>query len=384
MNNSLIIIRKLTNFEKYFDFKGNMNFNEINNYFLLLVSILLAFGVTFMFIPTIIRMARYKKLFDEVDERKLHTEQIPRLGGVGFFAGLVISVLLFVNTSQFIGFGGFVAGLFILFFIGLKDDILVIAPLTKFIGQLTATVIVVYFGNTIITDLHGFFGFHEIHWILGFGITVFVFLVTINAFNFIDGVDGLSSSIGVVVSGAFGIWFVLVEQFDLAIISFALVASLLAFIRYNVFAPKSKIFMGDTGSMIIGFVVSFLAVNFNELNIETTKDSAFFILPAPAVAFGVLIIPYFDMLRVMYIRLLKGQKVFHPDKNHLHHLLLRIGLTHKQVVASLVLFNIVFIGIVYYLSSFVTIRRLLLLEMLIALGVSFIPEAIVKRKEKRL
>lgn len=361
-----------------------MNFNEINNYFLLLVSILLAFGVTFMFIPTIIRMARYKKLFDEVDERKLHTEQIPRLGGVGFFAGLVISVLLFVNTSQFIGFGGFVAGLFILFFIGLKDDILVIAPLTKFIGQLTATVIVVYFGNTIITDLHGFFGFHEIHWILGFGITVFVFLVTINAFNFIDGVDGLSSSIGVVVSGAFGIWFVLVEQFDLAIISFALVASLLAFIRYNVFAPKSKIFMGDTGSMIIGFVVSFLAVNFNELNIETTKDSAFFILPAPAVAFGVLIIPYFDMLRVMYIRLLKGQKVFHPDKNHLHHLLLRIGLTHKQVVASLVLFNIVFIGIVYYLSSFVTIRRLLLLEMLIALGVSFIPEAIVKRKEKRL
>lgn len=359
-----------------------MNIFQIDNNIILIVSVFVAFFVTYITIPTIIRMARFKNLFDEIDERKLHTGQIPRLGGVGFFAGLLISVLLFVNTSEMVGFGGVIAGLFILFLIGIKDDILVIAPLTKLIGQLIATTIIVFFGNTMITNLHGFFGIHEIHWAIGFVITVFVFLVTINAFNFIDGVDGLSSSIGLIVATTFGVWFLLVKEYNIAIIAFSLVAALLAFIRYNVFSKKSKIFMGDTGSMIIGFIVSFLAVHFNQMNIDIV-NSPYFILPAPAVAFGILIIPYFDMLRVMYIRTLKGQKIFYPDKNHLHHLLLRLDFSHKQVVLTLVSFNVAFIALVFYLSSFVTIRRLLLIELIIILLASFIPEILVKRKERK-
>jgi UDP-GlcNAc:undecaprenyl-phosphate/decaprenyl-phosphate GlcNAc-1-phosphate transferase len=359
-----------------------MDIFQIDNNIILITSVLVAFIVTYITIPTIIGMARFKNLFDEIDERKLHTEQIPRLGGVGFFAGLLISVLLFVNTSEMIGFGGIIAGLFVLFLIGIKDDILVIAPLTKLIGQLIATVIIVLFGNTMITDLHGFFGINEIPWLIGFVITVFVFLVTINAFNFIDGVDGLSASIGLTTSAAFGVWFLLVKEYNMAIISFSLVAALFAFIRYNVFSKKSKIFMGDTGSMIIGFIVSFLAVHFNQMNIDVI-DSRYFILPAPAVAFGILIIPYFDMLRVMYIRTIKGQKIFYPDKNHLHHLLLRLGFNHRQVVLTLVLSNMAFIALVFYLSSFLTIRRLLLIELIIVLLASFIPEILVKRKKTK-
>ena len=353
----------------------------INNDIVLIISALIAFLVTYITIPTIIRMSHFKNLFDETNERKLHTENIPRLGGIGFFAGLVISVLLFVDPSEMQCFGSFIAGLIILFFIGLKDDIIVIAPFTKFIGQFLATFIIVIFGNVMITDLHGFFGINEIHWLLGVVITFFVFLVTINAFNFIDGIDGLSSSIGMIASTAFGVWFVLVKEYYLAIISFSMASSLIAFLRFNLFCKKNKIFMGDTGSMIIGFVVSFLAIEFNQKNIGGID--AYHVLPSPAVAFGILIVPYFDMLRVMYIRILKGQKLFNADKNHIHHLFLRLGFSHKQIVLTVSLFNIAFIVLVFYFSSFITIRRLLLIELLIILFASFIPEIIVKRRKNK-
>lgn len=357
--------------------------HNLSNYhivFILTGAALLAFVITYITIPTIIRMSRFKKLFDIIDERKVHSEQIPRLGGMGIFAGLSISVLLFVNPEHFIGFGGFLAGLIILFFVGLKDDILIISPLTKFLGQIIAASIVVFFGGAMITNLHGFFGVNELHPVIGFVLTIIVFLTTTNAFNFIDGVDGLSASLGMTSALAFGIWFFLVGEYQHAIISVALIASLASFVRYNMFSKKNKIFMGDTGAMIIGYLLSFLAVKFNELNLSLDKSNPYFILPAPAVAFSVMIIPYFDMLRVIYIRLLKRKSIFFADKNHLHHLLLELGLSHKQITFLLTFVTILFIGLVYWLSGFVTIRRLLLIVLILALLLSFIPEILVKRK----
>lgn len=359
-----------------------MNINVFEYHYLIIASVIVAFFVSYITIPTIIRMAHHKNLFDEIDERKVHSEKIPRLGGIGFFSGMLISIMLFVDSSTFLGFGGFLSGLFILFLIGLKDDILVIAPLTKLIGQILASVVVIIFSGAMITDFHGFFGIHEIPWVVGFVLTIFVFLVTINAFNFIDGIDGLASSIGVITSSAFGLWFILIDDYNFATIAFTLAAALIAFIRFNVFSKKSKIFMGDTGSMVIGFVVSFLAVQFNELNLGL-EGNKFYILPAPAVTFGILIIPYFDLFRVMYIRLLKGQKIFKPDQNHLHHLFLKLGLSHRMVVQILMVFNVLFIVASFYLSSFVTIRRLILLQLIFALAFSFIPESILKKRNEK-
>ena len=161
--------------------------------------------------------------------------------------------------------------------------------------------------------------------------------------------DGLSASLGMVAATAFGIWFYLVGNYEFAIIAAALVASLMAFVRYNLFSTKNKIFMGDTGSMIIGYMLSFLAIKFNEVDLTLDRTNDFFILPAPAVAFGIMIIPYFDMLRVIYIRLLKRRSIFFPDKNHLHHLLLRLGFSHVKVTFILTTANIIFIIFVYWL-----------------------------------
>ncbi|MBN2662635.1 MAG: undecaprenyl/decaprenyl-phosphate alpha-N-acetylglucosaminyl 1-phosphate transferase [Bacteroidales bacterium] len=354
--------------------------SDFNIVFLLVGAGILAFVITLITIPTIIRMSRFKKLFDIIDERKIHSEQIPRLGGMGIFAGLSISILLFVQAENFLGFGGLLAGLIILFFVGLKDDILIISPLTKFLGQIVAASIVIFFGGVMITDLHGFFGINQLHPIVGFGLTIIVFLATTNAFNFIDGVDGLSASLGITSALAFGIWFFLIEQYQHAIVCVALIASLAGFVRFNLFSKKNKIFMGDTGAMIIGYMLSFLAIKFNELDLSLNNNDPFFILPAPAVAFSVMIVPYFDMLRVIYIRLLKKKSIFFADKNHLHHLLLELGLSHKQITFALTFITMIFIGLVYWLSDFVTIRRLLLVVLILALLLSFIPEILVKRK----
>ncbi len=359
------------------------NLININTNAVIALTFFSAFIICYMTIPTIVRMSYFKKLFDSPDERKVHSAQIPRLGGMAIFAGLIISILLFVNPMKYNCIGGIAAGLVVLFFVGLKDDILIISPLTKFVGQIAAASIVIIFGDAIITNLHGFFGINEIPVYVGFPLTLLIFLVTTNAFNFIDGVDGLSASLGMVAATAFGIWFYLIGNYEFAIIAAALVASLMAFVRYNLFSTKNKIFMGDTGSMIIGYMLSFLAIKFNEVDLTLDRTNDFFILPAPAVAFGIMIIPYFDMLRVIYIRLLKRRSIFFPDKNHLHHLLLRLGFSHVKVTFILTTANIIFIIFVYWLSNFVTIRRLLLIILIAALFLSFIPEYLVKRKEKK-
>ncbi len=359
----------------------NNFFSEANIFVLFLFTFLSGFIITFISIPTVLRMSRFKNLFDEVDDRKVHTTNIPRLGGMGIFAGLTISILLSSNLYQMSYLGAFISSLLILFFIGIKDDILVIAPLTKFIGQILAALVIVLFGDVMITNLHGFFGVFELPYWISIFLTVFVFLVTTNAFNFIDGVDGLSSGIGLLTATIFGFWFFLVKDYQSVIVSLAIIASLAAFLRYNLFSKKDKIFMGDTGSMIVGFIISFLAIQFCENNLNL-KSENYHILPAPAVAFGILIVPYFDMMRVMLIRKIRGKKVFYPDKNHMHHLLLDLGFSHKKIVLILGLFTVLFSIFIFYISQFVSIRRLLLLELIVALIFFLIPEFFSKRKNK--
>jgi len=354
------------------------NFSDI---WLLYLSLLSAFVVAFISIPTIVRVAHTKHLFDEPGIRSAHTNRTPTLGGLAVFAGFVISSEIWIDSSQFPELQYIIAATIVVFFIGIKDDILIIAPFTKFMGQITAAMILIVFGGIRITHFHGFFGINEIDYFTSFSVSLFTILVIINGFNFIDGVDGLSASIGIITAGAFMYWFVLAKDYQIAIMALSLMGALFAFFLFNVFGSRNKIFMGDTGSLIVGLILSILVIKFNELNID--KSKGFTIYPAPAVSFGILIIPLFDLMRVMFIRLVTKHSVLLPDKNHLHHQLLKLGLSHIKVTLVISLVNLLFIYFVFYTSRFMSIRRQLLLILVIALFLSYIPAYLLIRKAKK-
>jgi UDP-GlcNAc:undecaprenyl-phosphate/decaprenyl-phosphate GlcNAc-1-phosphate transferase len=289
---------------------------------------LLAFLVTFYAIPVIIKVANAKKLYDEPDDkRKIHTSPIPSLGGLGMFIGFTLSLLLTINNwKEAPEFQYYLAGFLVIFFVGIKDDILILTAGKKFLGQLIVAAILMFKGNLLLTNMQGFMGIHEISTTFSYLLTVFAIVVIINAFNLIDGVDGLAGSIGLITSLVFGTFFLINGNFPYAILGYSFAGSLLAFLFYN-FNP-AKIFMGDTGSLLIGLVNSILVIKF----IETGNTyTAFKIDAAPAVGFGIMLLPLMDTLRVFGMRIIKGKSPFSPDRNHIHHLLLDRGFNHRSV-----------------------------------------------------
>ena len=355
-----------------------INTDEITDIILCAIT---AFVVVYISVPSIVKFAKTKHLFDEPEERSSHRQNTPTLGGLAIFAGLIISLSLWVHPEIFKEFQFIVAALIVLFFIGIKDDILIIAPLTKFAGQFIAALIIVILADIRLTNLHGFFDIGEITYFWSILLSIFVILVIINGFNFIDGIDGLSASIGIITAGAFGLWFLKTAHYQHVLLSVSLIFSLFAFFLFNVFGKENKIFMGDTGSLIIGLILSILVIKFNEFNIDKSKPFA--IYPAPAVSFGILIIPLLDTLRVMFIRFFTGKPLMQADKKHLHHQLLDLGLSHINVTLIISVVNVIFIYFVFYTSSFISIRRLMLLILIVALVLSYIPPLLINLKRKK-
>ena len=313
----------------------------------ILLSSALAFLITFFAIPPIIKVAKDKKLFDEPDERKVHKSVIPTLGGLGIFAGFIIATLMGVpahipNELQY-----FLAAAMVIFFLGIKDDILVLSPTKKFIGQLIAAGIIIKFGGIQINNLYGFLGINEIPHLASYILTAFTIIVITNSFNLIDGVDGLAGSLGLLTSLIFGIYFYFSGEIMYSIMALSLAGSLIAFLIYN-FSP-AKIFMGDTGSLLIGLLNSIFAIKF--ITLSSGAQATVPLLSAPAIAFAVLIVPLFDTLRVFSLRILNRRSPFSPDRNHIHHFLLDLGLSQKMITVICVSANIVFIGLAYVLRS---------------------------------
>ena len=235
---------------------------------------------------------------------------------------------------------------------GAKDDIDPMSPYKKMIGQLFASFILVYKANIKITSLYGIFGIFELPELAAVVLSVFTIFILVNAFNLIDGINGLAGCIAVLISLTLGLWFLLVDRMDMAMVAFSLIGATLAFLNYN-FTP-AKIFMGDTGSLLLGLICSILAIKFIEYNGDPmliAEHPGLVIKSAPAVAIGILILPLFDTLRVFITRMLKGKSPFYPDKTHIHHLVLDCGLSHLQGTLTLVLVNIAFIILVYYLQG---------------------------------
>jgi len=209
------------------------------------------------------------------------------------------------------------------------------------------------------------FGINELPYVASILLSIFTILVIINSFNLIDGVNGLSGSIAGIIASVFGLWFYQIDMIELSILAFAMVGAIVAFLKYN-FSP-AKIFMGDTGSLLLGLICAILAIQFIEMH-KVLEDLTYATQAAPAVAVGILIVPLFDTLRVFTLRMMRGRSPFSPDRNHIHHLLLDSGLTHMQTTGMLVFFNLGILLLVYKLQHF---GSLILLLILLAVALCF-------------
>ncbi len=343
----------------------------------IILAFITAFLLTYRVIPAIIDVAYNKKLYDIPDDRKSHTEIIPRLGGISIFAGLLFSIILWTPFNSLGDLQYILSAFIIIFLIGAKDDIEPVSPLKKFGAQVVAAFILVFQSNVRISELYGIFGIHEIPFLASAIFSMFVIIAIINAFNLIDGVNGLAGTIGLLSSIVFGYLFYEVDRIELSIVAFAMAGSIIAFLNYN-YTP-AKIFMGDTGSLLIGLVSAVLAIKFFEINKEQTNPRLF-IQSGPIFAISVLIIPIFDTVRIMSLRILKGKSPFHPDRGHIHHLLLDLGFTHMEVTAILVVTNAIFIYIAYSFQ-FININLLFLIIVGLALMLTGILVYLVKRKK---
>ena len=297
----------------------------------ILIISLLSFFIAYTAIPVVIKIAKAKKLFDIPCERKIHKDPIASLGGIGIFIGLIFSICIFIPFTQAPWIQYFIASSLIIFFLGLKDDLILISPMKKFGGQLLATFLIANQNYFKLTSAYGFLGITQLHPLVSIVFTFLTIILIINAFNLIDGVDGLAGVIGLISTLFFGVVFLMEKDIPFASLAFSMSAALVAFLFYNI--TPAKIFMGDTGSLLLGLVNAVLAIHF--INLETTGNTFFQFRAAPAMAFAVIFIPLIDTIRVSLIRLYHGKSPFSPDQNHLHHILLKRGYSHIKITLIL-------------------------------------------------
>lgn len=350
-------------------------------YFLLdvLFPFLFALGITYFTIPIIIEIAKAKHLFDEPGSRSSHTEIVPTLGGLGIFIGFILSATLFTNFKLFEGFRYLEFAFIVAFFLGMKDDIIALDPNKKFLGLLFAVSVIVILGDVRITSFYHLFGITDLPYWVSVTFSIFTFLTIINAVNLIDGINGLCTATSLISSLAFGIWFYLEgspESRQAATIIAAIIGALLGFLRYNV--TPAKIFMGDTGSLLLGVLLAFFAIQF----LETNKDyeGIYKIQSSPVVAMSFIVLPLVDMVKVFVIRLYKKRSPFHPDKNHIHHVLLNLGFNHTQATLILSVFTLLFIGLALFTQNW---KNQTIILVIIAFASVLLPSFILKHRDKQ-
>lgn len=304
----------------------------------LLFAGVLAFYIAYTTFPTILYVAQKKGLVDVPGSRSAHTKSVPTLGGIGIYISMVLVMTItgaILHSSTLLLVMG---SLTILFFLGLKDDLTVLSPRKKFVGQLLAALLVIVFTDNRIISFSNILDIQTLPYWVSICFTLFVYILIINAYNLIDGVDGLAGTVALGASGILLFIFVNSENYSLATLAIAVMGSLIAFLRLN-FSKKNKLFMGDTGSMIIGFLIAFFVVSF--INNAQIDESSVIHKTSPAIALAILFYPLIDTLRVVLIRVFKLKaNPFRPDRNHIHHLFLKAGFSHKATTFIIVSINL--------------------------------------------
>ncbi len=343
-------------------------------------AIMISFFIVLFATPSFIKVAEIKHLFDEPGEqRKLHTTNIPSMGGIMIFAGTLFSFFI-CYPSEDIGYIKYlVPSILVLFFIGIKDDIIGTAPVKKLIGHLLVAFIMVLMAEIKITSLYGIFEVRELPEWASISLSIFTFVVIINAFNLIDGVDGLAGGVGCIASVAFGIWFLLLGSMVDAIIAFSLAGALIGFLRYN-FHP-ANIFMGDSGSLTVGLIICVLAIRVIEFKPDVVPEDLKWI-SRPILAMAALSYPLLDTFRIFVYRMLKGTSPFQADKNHIHHRLIYLGLNHAQTVGVIYLFNVLLISAAVLMKGVNTSITFLVLALIVFLLMGLLFLLPVKKKSR--
>ena len=303
-----------------------------------------SFIITFLAVPVVLEVAEKKKLFDIPNERKVHTRLVASLGGVGIFGGFILAALLSIQGHLNYEFQYFFAASLVIFFLGLKDDLIILSASKKFIGQIIAASILIHLGGIRLDSMHGVLGFEKLPEAFGLALSYLTIIVVINSFNLIDGVDGLAASLGILTMLVFGSYFFAIGYQAYALLAFAMAGSLAAFMIFN--HHPARIFMGDSGSLMIGLINAILVIKF--INVANDPLVAVPVPSAVAIGFAILIVPLLDTLRVFSIRILNGQSPFTPDRNHVHHLLLDRGMDHASVTLTCVTVNILFIVLAWF------------------------------------
>jgi UDP-GlcNAc:undecaprenyl-phosphate/decaprenyl-phosphate GlcNAc-1-phosphate transferase len=347
----------------------------------LILAFITAFIPCYLLIPQVIHLAKEKHLYDIPDgKRKTHQEITPALGGIAIFAGIVFSVIFWTPFNVLSELQYMLAAFIIIFFIGVKDDILPMSAQKKLIGELLAAGILVMKGNVSINSLYGFFGLQEIPITISVPLTIFTIIVIINAFNLIDGINGLSGSISLIISVVLGIWCFLMDKTSFAILAFAMAGAVTAFLKYNI--TPAKIFMGDTGALLLGLITSILVIKFMEIN-RLDPNNVYACKAAPAIAVSIIIFPLFDTARVFAMRIWRGRSPFSADRLHIHHLLIDYGFTHSQATSILVIATMIFMTLAFWLQKIGTFQ-LLSVILIAAFLSSLCLQKIVERKKQRL
>ncbi|NND77382.1 MAG: undecaprenyl/decaprenyl-phosphate alpha-N-acetylglucosaminyl 1-phosphate transferase [Flavobacteriales bacterium] len=329
---------------------------------IIILGFITSFFVVLLATPSLIKVAKLKHLVDYQNEkRKVHKTSKPTIGGIIIFAGAMFAFCLWFPTedrnydltpelmvTSFNEFKYLLASLLILFFIGVKDDIIGTAPSKKLIGHILVGCILVLMAEVRITSMHGIFGFDELPEWTSIILSLFTYIVLVNAFNLIDGVDGLATGIGLIGAILFGVWFYLAGNVPIALLCASVAGALLAFLIFN-FSP-AKIFMGDSGSMFIGAIMSVLAIKMIEYQ-PSTMPEGIANISKPILAMSILVYPLFDTIRVFVLRSIKGVSPFTADQNHIHHRLMKMGMGHRKTAFILYLFSLFIVAINFFLSG---------------------------------
>ena len=347
----------------------------LDPYLNIFYSFIFAMMVCYIAIPKLVHFAQKLKLLDTAGVRSSHKISTPFFGGIAIFTGVICSLLFWSDNFENIQF--ILVSILIVFIVGLIDDLHAISAFKKLIGQIIATLVIINFGDLQIDSMHGVLGVYDLPIWASLPFTIFVVIVITNGFNLIDGIDGLAGFLGLISSLSFGVIALSMGQLDMALIAFTLSGALVGFLRFNIF--PARIFMGDTGSLVVGMILSILAINCIKYGLVNDNYSLPNIGPLLAISF--LAIPLFDSLRVFIVRALKGDGPLIAARDHIHHAFLDLNFGHKYTSIILCAISISFI-----LGSYFLLEYNVNVSIAVLAGVSyfvlFIPFYIIKYKSK--
>jgi UDP-GlcNAc:undecaprenyl-phosphate GlcNAc-1-phosphate transferase len=338
---------------------------DFRSYKLGMLCFVTAFVIAMLLVPPLIKLIIRFKLYDHPDLRKEHNMPIPTMGGIAVCAGMIVSCLLWFRFSQDFFTVSFFFSILTLLVIGVMDDLNDLRARNKLALQIGLASLIAFSGVRI-TSFNGILGVHELPITAQYTLTILAIAGITNSFNLIDGIDGLAGGLGFMSLIILGLFLTLCRDVNIALIAFALAGGLLGFLYYN-FNP-ARIFMGDTGSLVLGFVVAVLSVRLIQLN----SSGNFIVLQnVPVFALSLVLIPVFDTLRVFALRIWRGKSPFDPDKTHIHHLLTNNGWSHNFAAKLICAAHGVILIAGYFLKNIRQELGIFILFLLMLLIVAF-------------